>query len=238
MDMTFFPVPLEGVVSVPVSKIEDQCRLICAGLSEGTTMLKGFANSDEMAAIGRCLKALGAKIEIRGDTLIITGHVKKTAKQPLLDCGDSGAVLRFFVPIALASAGGGVFRMHGDLGRRPLDIYRDLYVPQGIRWRMGVGCDGAAELTMRGELEAGHYVMPGNVSGPFVAGLLFALPLLEGDSMLTVEAPAGNAEYIRMAVAAMQRSGIVVEEQTACSWRIAGRQAYQAWEEPLACEGA
>ena len=35
-----------------------------------------------------------------------------------------------------------------------------------------------AELTVKGELEAGHYVMPGNVSSQFVSGLLFALPLL------------------------------------------------------------
>lgn len=46
-----------------------------------------------------------------------------------MDCGESGSTLRFFVPIALALTGGAVFRMHGRLGQRPMDVYRDLFVP-------------------------------------------------------------------------------------------------------------
>jgi 3-phosphoshikimate 1-carboxyvinyltransferase len=93
---------------------------------------------------------------------------------------------------------------------------------------MGVGCDGAAELTVKGELEAGHYVMPGNVSSQFVSGLLFALPLLEEDSTLTVQPPVESAGYIRMTVEVLVNSGIDLDEVASFSWRIAGNQQYQA----------
>ena len=202
--------------------------MICAGLTKGATTLTGFMDSDDMAATGRCLKALGAQVTQGEDTLAITGQAKKIAKLPVLDCGESGSTLRFFVPIALAMTKGGVFRMHGRLGQRPMDVYQDLFVPRGVRWRMGVGCDGAAELTVRGELEAGHYVLPGNVSSQFVSGLLFALPLLEDDSTLTVQPPVESAGYIRMTVEALQQSGVKLEELAPFSWRIAGNQHYQA----------
>ena len=228
MDMTFFSAPLMGTIAAPASKSEAHRRMICAGLTKGATTLTGFMDSDDMAATGRCLKALGAQVEQGEDTLTITGQAKKIAKLPVLDCGESGSTLRFFVPIALAMTKGGVFRMHGRLGQRPMDVYQDLFVPRGVRWRMGVGCDGAAELTVRGELEAGHYVLPGNVSSQFVSGLLFALPLLEDDSTLTVQPPVESAGYIRMTVEALQQSGVKLEELAPFSWRIAGNQNYQA----------
>lgn len=228
MDMTFFSAPLKGTVAAPASKSEAHRRMICAGLTKGATTLGGFMDSDDMAATARCLKALGAHVEQKDDQLTITGLAKKITKLPVLDCGESGSTLRFFVPIALAMTKGGVFRMHGRLGQRPMDVYRDLFVPRGVRWRMGVGCDGAAELTVRGELESGHYVLPGNVSSQFVSGLLFALPLLEEDSTLTVQPPVESAGYIRMTVEALLQSGVKLEEIAPFSWRIPGNQAYQA----------
>ena len=228
MDMTFFPAPLKGVVAAPASKSETHRRMICAGLTRGATTLDGFMNSADMAATARCLKALGASLCQKGDSLAVTGYAKRPCKLPVLDCGESGSTLRFFVPIVLAMAGGGVFRMHGRLGQRPMDVYRDLFVPRGVRWRMGVGCDGAAELTVKGELEAGHYVMPGNVSSQFVSGLMFALPLLDKDSTLTVEPPVESAGYIRMTVEALTQSGILMEELTPFSWHIPGNQQYKA----------
>ena len=234
MDMTFFPAPLKGTVAAPASKSEAHRRMICAGLTRGATTLTGFMESADMAATARCLKALGAKVEQGENTLTITGYSKKPCKLPVLDCGESGSTLRFFVPIALAMAKGGVFRMHGRLGQRPMDVYRDLFVPRGVRWRMGVGCDGAAELTVKGELEAGHYVMPGNVSSQFVSGLMFALPLLEEDSTLTVQPPVESAGYIRMTLESLTQSGIVMEEIAPFSWRIPGNQQYKAQDGHLA----
>ncbi len=228
MDMTFFPAPLKGAVAAPASKSEAHRRMICAGLTRGTTTLTGFMDSADMQATARCLKALGAKIDRTEDALTLTGQAKKIARMPVLDCGESGSTLRFFVPIALAMAKGGVFRMHGRLGQRPMDVYRDLFVPHGVRWRMGVGCDGAAELNVKGELEPGYYVLPGNVSSQFVSGLMFALPLLDADSTLTVQPPVESAGYIRMTVEALTQSGVALEETAPFTWRIPGNQAYQA----------
>ena len=205
MKKTFFPAHLIGTVSAPASKSEAHRRMICAGLTQGETMLTGFMDSADMAATMRCLGALGSTFNRDGDTLTISGMQGKIAKMPVMDCGESGSTLRFFAPIALTVAGGTVFRMHGRLGSRPMDVYRDLFVPRGVRWYMGVGADGAAELTVRGKMEPGDYVLPGDVSSQFVSGLLFAL---------TIEAIAA--------------SGIEVQESNAFSWRIPGHQQYKS----------
>ena len=146
MKKTFFPAHLIGTVSAPASKSEAHRRMICAGLTQGETMLTGFMDSADMAATMRCLGALGSTFNRDGDTLTISGMQGKIAKMPVMDCGESGSTLRFFVPIALTVAGGTVFRMHGRLGSRPMDVYRDLFVPRGVRWYLGVGADGALQL--------------------------------------------------------------------------------------------
>ena len=234
MDMTFSPAHLAGTAAAPASKSEAHRRMICAGLTDGETLLSAYMDSADMAATRRCLRALGAATERGEDWLRLQGFAKQPKKLPVLDCGESGSTLRFFVPIALALTGGGVFRMHGRLGQRPMDVYQDLFVPRGVRWRMGVGCDGAAELTVQGKLEAGNYVLPGNVSSQFVSGLMFALPLLQEASTLTVQPPVESAGYIRMTVEAITASGVVMEEQAPYKWHIPGGQAYHAKDGRLA----
>lgn len=228
MNKTFYPCELKGELNAPASKSEAHRRMICAGLSRTTTVLSGFMDSADMAATSRCLTALGTQLEKGEGTLTLTGYARKICKVPVMDCGESGSTLRFFVPIAMAVSGGGMFRMHGRLGQRPMDVYRDLFVPRGAQWHMGIGADGAAELTVRGQLECGDYELPGNVSSQFVSGLLFALPLLEKESTLTVTPPVESAGYIRMTVEALQQSGIVIEETAPFTWHIPGMQQYRA----------
>lgn len=228
MDVTFKPCKLHGIADAPASKSEAHRRMICAGLSRQETVLTGFMTSQDMAATARCLTALGAEMTLSGDELTLKGFARKSAALPVFDCGESGSTLRFFVPIALALTGGGVFRMHGRLGQRPMDVYRDLFIPRGVIWRMGEGADGAAELTVIGSISPGDYVMPGNVSSQFVSGLLFALPLLQGNSTLTVLPPVESAGYINMTVKAIRESGVRLEEQSPFQWRIPGLQQYHA----------
>ena len=227
MAVTLLPAHLRGAINAPASKSEAHRLMICAGLSPSETTLSGFMESDDMTATCHCLKALGAEMSLHDDELTIHGTGRRIFGTPVMDCIESGSTLRFFVPIAMARANGGVFRMHGRLGQRPMDIYRDLFVPQGASWRMGIGADGVAELHVLGRLACGHYELPGNVSSQFVSGLLFALPLLESESTLTVLPPVESAGYIAMTLEALQRSGITVEEIAPYSWRIPGNQQYK-----------
>ena len=233
MQITFFPARLAGITSAPPSKSEAHRRLLCAGLTGGETRLTGYMFSQDTDATIRCLRALGARIAVEGDAVTVAGRSAKPALFPVYDCGESGSTLRFFVPIALALTHGGVFRMHGRLGQRPMEVYRQLFVPRGVLWRMGEGADGTAELTITGGIENGQYILPGDVSSQFVSGLLFALPLLPGASTITVKPPLESVSYIRMTVQALRESGITVEESGENAWRIPGNQTYLAAGGPL-----
>ena len=93
-------------------------------------------------------------------------------------------------------------------------------------WPCGPG--GQADtLYVSGQLTAGVFEIPGDVSSQYISGLLFALPLLKADSEIHITGPLQSASYVRMTIAALEQFGIEVR------WRedvikIKGRQRYRS----------
>jgi 3-phosphoshikimate 1-carboxyvinyltransferase len=137
------------------------------------------------------------------------------------DCGESGSTLRFLIPVALAVQGGGIFTGRGRLMERPQRPYFDIFDEKGIFYEQK---DGA--LTVRGELTPGEYRLPGNVSSQFVTGLLYALPLLDGDSQIVLTSPLESRGYVDMTLDALGRFGVRAEAQED-GWLVPGGQKYR-----------
>ena len=226
MNVTITPGLLSGSITPPPSKSQAHRALIAAALAEGVSMLKNVALSQDIQATIRCLEALGASFRWEGDTLAVTGLAGKPAPQgelPLLDCGESGSTLRFLIPIALAVLGGGRFTGHGRLMERPQGPYFDLFREKGIFYEQKDGV-----LTVHGRLEPGTFSLPGNVSSQFITGLLYALPLLSGDSEILLTTSLESRGYVDMTLDVLDKFGVRVENRDYTSFRIPGNQAFRA----------
>lgn len=226
MDITITPGLLSGSITPPPSKSQAHRALIATALAEGVSMLKNVALSQDIQATIRCLEALGASFRWEGDTLAVTGLAGKPAPQgelPLLDCGESGSTLRFLIPIALAVLGGGRFTGHGRLMDRPQGPYFDLFREKGIFYEQKDGV-----LTVHGRLEPGTFSLPGNVSSQFITGLLYALPLLSGDSEIVLTTSLESRGYVDMTLDVLDKFGVRVENRDYASLRVPGNQSFQA----------
>ena len=82
-------------------------------------------------------------------------------------------------------------------------------------------------LTVHGVLTPGRYTLCGNVSSQFVSGLLMALPLLSGESVVEVLPPVESRAYIDITLDCMRRFGVTAEETERNTFRVPGRQAYR-----------
>ena len=211
MDVRIEPRRLSGSVTPPPSKSLAHRLIIAAALADGVSTVENTAMSQDIQATLRCAEALGCSWEQPQEgTLVIrgSGGKRRTGELPHLDCGESGSTLRFFIPIALALAGGGVFTGRGRLMERPQSPYADLFPEKGIFWEQKDGV-----LTVRGSLTAGEYRLPGNVSSQFFTGLLFALPLIPGNSVIRSTTELESRDYIDMTIEAMRRAGVSVAER-------------------------
>ncbi len=209
---------LRGEVTIPASKSQAHRLLICAALGEHPVTLRCDGISDDIAATARCLAALGAQVEIGEGTICLTPG---TSEGPCdLPCGESGSTLRFLLPVVAALGRSGTFHREGRLPQRPLHPLDDQLCAHGAALE-----NRGEALCITGQLRPGDYTLPGNVSSQYISGLLLALPLLEGDSTLTVTGAVESAAYIAMTEDALRLSGI---RFTKAGWayRIPGGQTF------------
>lgn len=233
MDVTVFPSRLNGRVTPPASKSQAHRALIAAALSGGCSTISHLADSQDIQATRRCLSALGALMEeLELGTLRVHGlgnSIPQAGPFPVLDCGESGSTLRFLIPVALLVQGEAAFTGRGRLMERPLAPYENLFRERGIHWRMENGVltlDSGRGYT-RLALDPGEYRLPGNVSSQFITGLLFVLPLLDGDSSLVLASPLESRGYVDMTLDVLNRFGIIVEPRED-GFHIPGGQKYRA----------
>ena len=227
------PAKLNGEILIPSSKSMGHREIICAGLAKGTSVVDNISMSKDIAATMGCLTALGVTIEnipskFPGRTALkITGTGKLSAKEKSADCGESGSTLRFFVPLGASLGEKFTFIGHGKLVSRPLKAYYDIFAEQGLAYSTN---NGELPLTVNGKLKPGNYKLPGDVSSQYVSGLLFALPLLEGDSSIEITSPLESASYVDMTLACLKTYGIEIENvnKEHRLYKIKGRQEYKA----------
>ena len=221
MNVVVAPGRLSGAVRAPASKSAAHRLLICAALADGPTRVSIHATNRDIEATADCLRALGAGIDRQGDGL----NVRPVARIPdtcALDCGESGSTLRFLMPVAAALGTRATFTGHGRLPLRPNAPLVEALRKHGARIDRDL-----LPMALSGPLTGGRWALPGDVSSQYITGLLFALPLLDGDSEIALTTPLASAAYVDMTLRALGQFGIVVEP-TATGWRVPGNQRYHA----------
>jgi len=225
MKVNFNPSKAQGTIIAPPSKSIAHRMLISAGLCQGKSVVHGIALSEDVLATLDCLKSLGASYTICDDTVTIEGVNPFLSPSSDLFCRESGSTLRFFIPLCLL--GGKKHRLYGSetLLSRPLSVYEDICKEQGVYFSNTGSC-----IELSGALSSGNYRVKGNISSQFISGLLFALPLLGGESTISITPPIESLSYINLTIQALSDFGIKIEWTDERTLYIKGNQSYIAHE--------
>jgi 3-phosphoshikimate 1-carboxyvinyltransferase len=145
---------------------------------------------------------------------------------------ESGSTLRFLLPVAAALGRECVFFGEGRLPERPLEPLLSLLRGHGVT------VEGERlPLRLHGQLQAGAYALPGNISSQYLSGLLFALPLLQGESEIRLITPLESAGYVAMTLQTLARFGVQIHIPEPGVYGIPGGQRCRTEEARLAPEG-
>ena len=222
--------PPSGVLAAPPSKSMAHRAVLCAALADGESRLTGLAHSQDIDATLAAAAALGAQVEAGESWARIAGAAPLQAPAAPVDCCESGSTLRFLIPLAALTGRPVAFTGRGRLMQRPQSVYQELFASQGLRF----GQEGDT-LTVAGPLRPGCFSLAGDVSSQFISGLLFALPLLDGDSRLRLKPPVESRSYIEMTRAAQSRFGVSSAWLDEYTLAVPGGQAYRPRD--MAIEG-
>ncbi len=215
MDLLLTPSrQISGEVFAPPSKSYAHRFLICAFLSKTSGYIKNVGGSKDVLATLTALSSVGLKYDLSGDGVSLS--YAGWQGEPILDCFESGSTIRFLLPVISALGIKCEFTGSQKLLSRPMS---DLITALNEN---GAEIDG---FRLNGKLKSGEFKITGKISSQFISGLLFALPLLDGDSKIIIEGEKVSKDYIAITLEVLKVFGVEATE-TEYGYLIKGNQTY------------
>ena len=215
-----------GKVQAPPSKSFAHRLIICAALA-GESRVRGLSESEDiLATLDLAAACLGAKFTKSGaDVSFSESDVYGKARGALM-CRESGSTMRFFIPLCLVKSTECRLYGSGKLLSRPMSVYESICREQGLTFS-----HEGDHIRVCGPLRAGKFTVPGNISSQFISGLMFALPLLSGDSEIEIVPPLDSKPYIDITMEALAAFGVKAEWKGEYTIAIPGSQRYTPADE-------
>ncbi len=203
MRVKIYKSDIHGCAHAPASKSLAH-RLLIASYLAGN-ICDGALDCDDAAATKDCLVGLydGCSLNVR----------------------ESGSTLRFLLPIIGALGLKADIVGEGRLGLRPLKALTATLEAHGMRIKTPL--DSCLPLHTEGKLCSGLYEIDATISSQYVTGLLFALPILQGDSRVRLMGKAASQSYIDITLKVLKDFGIEIARD-ADGFFIKGGQRYVA----------
>ena len=219
---------LAGEVSPPPSKSILHRYIIASSLAKGISKIENISFSDDIIATIEAMKKLGAKIEKKDNYLLINGS-KTFDKEYLnnnseIDCNESGSTLRFLFSLSIIKENRVLFKGKGKLFKRPLSPYFENFDKYQIKYSYV----NENEILLDGVLKSGKYQIDGNISSQFITGLLFSLPLLNGNSKIRIKGKLESSSYIDITLDCLSKFGVKIINNSYQEFIIEGNQTYKS----------
>ena len=230
MKVKIKPSILSGEIVIPPSKSYSHRAIISAALANGEkkSKINNLKFSVDIETTVKIMENWGAKITKKESSLEIIGNNGKIVpKKNYIQCNESGSTIRFLIPVGLTSENELIFDGKGKLIDRPLDSYYKIFDDQGIKYEMS---EDKLPLKVNGKLKAGNYEIDGNISSQFITGLLYALPLLDGDSTIVINKNLESKGYVDLTLEILKLSGIKIKNNDYKSFEIKGNQEYKYFD--------
>ena len=201
---------LSGQVCASPSKSYTQRMVLAAALSNGSSRISNPLLSEDTEATLRAVKALGAKVITAEGCWTIHGSLPlKCAKEPI-DCGESGATLRFMIPVAALAEGPSTLEFRGSIEKRPVEPLLASLKELGAKAHIGKLGDKDAVFVEGGGIGGGETSIRGDVSSQFISGLMFACPMAQVDTEIMLASQLESEDYIKMTEAVLADHGVKV----------------------------
>ena len=217
---------LVGELSPPPSKSVLHRYIIASSLAKGVSKIENISFSEDIIATIEAMKKLGANIEQKENYLLIDGSdtFKNLNENIEIDCNESGSTLRFLFPLSIVEENKVLFKGRGKLFKRPMTPYFENFE----KYKIKHSYIDENKILLEGKLKAGIYEIDGNISSQFITGLLFSLPLLEGESKIIINGKLESSNYIDISLDCLNKFGVKIINNSYQEFIIEGNQSYRA----------
>lgn len=220
MDKIIFNSLVHGELQAPPSKSFMQRAIALAVLTPGNTVIENPSRCEDALAGLNIAREFGCKVTDDGKNIsIFSGELTKPKK---LNCWESGLAIRLFTPIASLFSHWVELQAEGSLRKRPTDFMITPLEQLGVEV---LSENGFPPINVKGPIKPGLTKVDGSISSQFLSGLLIALPLANGDSVIKCDV-LKSTPYIDMTIAAIEDFGGRIIHEDHNEYYIKGNQKY------------
>lgn len=216
-------------VTVPSSKSLIHRYIFASALAEDKSVIKNVSFSRDIHDSLEFLKIFKNNIKINKNKIIVYKNTDNEIKNTDFFVNDSATTLRLSIPILGVYKKETIIKANKNLLKRPFSVYQDIFLKQDLKFIFKKD-----RIIFSGPLNAGIFEAPGFISSQFISGLLFALPLLEGDSVLKVIKPIESSFYLDLTLSVLEKANIKIAQKDNI-YTILGNQKFKAFN--ITCEG-
>jgi len=202
---------LSGVISCPPNKSYSHRAIFLATLANGKSILRNVLLSrDTLATIDAC-KVFGAKIEIKGSTVIVESKGHIILQNSKIDASNSGTTIR--IATAISSLSDKIVTLTGDssLRKRPMQSLLEALE------QLGSTCtsdNGKPPVTVKGKADGGITQISGSISSQFISALLISGPRMKKGLTLEINGELVSKPYLDATIATMKKFNATVDTIT------------------------
>jgi 3-phosphoshikimate 1-carboxyvinyltransferase len=199
---------LRGRVRVPSSKSATNRALVAAALTSSPVEILDPLESDDTAALARCLSSMGASIAPTRTGVRVAGPLEGySAREIVLDAADSGTAARFLAAVASVVPGRFLLTGSARLRERPMQELVDALRRAGARISSR-GAEGFLPLSIEGRpFQSSEIAVDGSRSSQFVSAILLAGLAVEGGLTVRVTGTPVSAPYVAMTLETLRELG-------------------------------
>lgn len=197
---------LKGSIEAIPSKSYAHRALIAASLSHKPSKIKFSRSSKDIDYTISCLKSLGSEILDLEEGGVEVNPIKTKDESPILDVGESGTTFRLILPLASAIYEECKFVGKEGLARRPIIELMEAMEVNGVKFSAD-----RLPFTSKGKLNSGVFRIPGDISSQYISGLLFAAPLLEGKTEISLTSSLESKAYVDITMDILNKFGIQIK---------------------------
>ncbi len=227
-NFTIKPSLIQGNLTIPSSKSHTLRAILFAALAKGTSKIDRFLPSPDTFAMIHAVRSIGAEVEEKQNALLVRGvNGKPQVAEDVIQCGNSGQVLRFVGAIASLIPKYTILTGdHSIRHNRPVKPLLDALDQLGVFAKSSRG-DGHAPILIRGPITQDRTTLDGQDSQP-VSGLLIAGAFAPHPIEIHVTNP-GEKPWIDLTLDWFKRLKIPYQMKDHTFYRMEGSSSIEAF---------
>jgi len=226
MSKEFYPFKYKGTIQANTSKSYAQRALILALLSTSETDIFNVDSSNDVLAIQKCIKQLGAKIIHNPKFLKVVPPIKSKQSELNLNVNESGLALRMLGVVSTLFSESIVLQGEGTLLNRSQEHLIEVLKSLGL---IVEHSENKLPIHIKGSISNNSICVDAKDSSQVLSGLLIILPLLPFDT--TIELLSFTSRpYIEMTHSILENFGVHIEWNEEHQITIRGNQNYNSKE--------